>query len=209
MSNSSTIQTVQAPIEPVGNASDTERSLSRWIFERVKDFVSGRVLEIANGDGIVSPICKKHGIEVEVIDIDLIDKNFEEKHQALILAYDTIIVLNAREQIKKNNKYIISNCAQLLKQGGHLITRLPAQTALFNGLDQGFKQWKHYNFEYINKLLRKDCRILKTRYFLVDHNQQTQMIRIGKYNERVTLFNEWNSYSMLMGLSMIVVGQKR
>jgi hypothetical protein len=208
MSTSSTIQAVQASVAPVENASGTDGSLSRWIFERVKEFVGGRVLEIANGEGIVAPVCKQHGIEMEVMEIELVDEEFEERYDALMGAYDTLIVLNAGEQIKKD-KHIVSNCMQLLKQGGHLITRLPAQTALFNGLDQGFRQWKYNNLEYINKLLRKDCRILKTRYFLVDHYQQTPTIQIGKYNERVTLFNESNSNGIINGLSIIAVGQQR
>jgi hypothetical protein len=208
MSTSSTIQAVQGPVASTENAAGTDSNLTRWIFERVKEFVGGRVLEIAKGAGIIAPISKLHGIEVEVMEIDLADEEFEEKHEVLMGAYDTLIVLYAGEQIKKD-KHIVSNCTQLLKQGGHLITRLPAQTALFKGLDQGFKLWKYYNLEYINKLLRKDCRILKTRYFLVNHHQQTPPIWTGKYNERVSLFSESNTYDLINGLSMIVVGQKR
>jgi hypothetical protein len=195
-------------VQEAANDVKGEQSLAEWIFERAKAFVAGRTLEIAVGEGLVAPVCEGNGIKMEVMRIDLADEDFEERDEGLMGTYDTVIALGVGEQMK-NNRHIVSNCTYLLKRGGHLITRLPAQTALFNGLDQGFRRWKRYNLEYINKVLRPDCRMLKTRYFLVNHYQQTPTNQNGRYSERVTLFNESNSNGMLTGLSMLVIGQKR
>jgi hypothetical protein len=189
-------------------APDTGIGLQQWLFERVKDFIAGRVLEIAEGEGIIAPVCKQNGIHVDVMGIDLADEEFEERYVELLGMYDTLIVLHAGEQIK-NDRNIVTNTTQLLKQGGHLITRLPAYTALFNGLDQGFRGWKRFNLEYINKVLRKDYSIMKTRYFMIVNDLQPQPW-INKYSERVKLFNTDNSTGFnATGLSIIVAGKKR
>lgn len=185
--------------------ADAGISLQQWLYDRVEKFISGRVLEIAEGSGIIAPICEDH---VEVEQIDLGDEDFEERYAEMIGAYDTLIVLHAGEQFK-NDRNIAFNAALLLKQGGHIITRLPARTALYNGLNQGFRHWKRNNLEFISHVLRKDFSIMKTRYFIIADELQTAEW-ITKYSERVTLFNTENVTGLnAKGLSMIVVGRKR
>lgn len=185
----------------------TDIPLSEWIFERVREYVTGSVLEIGTATGNLAPICLQNNITADVISINLADESFDENYAGLIGAYDTVIALHEAAQII-NNRGILFNCKKLLKPGGHLITRLPARTALYKGLDQGFRRWKIYNLEFINKVLRKDFSIMKTRYFIVAKDQPSPQW-ISKYSERVTLiktdkatgFNE-------TGLSIIVVGKK-
>jgi hypothetical protein len=197
ISNQETLQT-----------SENGICLQQWIFERVHSFISGRVLEICDGAGIIAPISVQNGIPAEAKNVDLVDEEFEERYSELIGVYDTLIILNAGVQIK-NDQNIVYNSTLLLKQGGHLITRLPAITALYKELTQGFEYWKFHNLEFINKTLRKDFRIMKTRYFIIADGLKTEEWGT-KYRERVTPFNTENVTGFTgQGLSMIVVGRKR
>lgn len=182
--------------------------LSEWIYERVREFVTGRVLEIATGSGNLAPICMQNNLTTDVMPIDLTDESFDENYAQLLGAYDTVIALHIADQIA-GNRLIAANCKMLLKPGGHLITRLPARTALYKGLDQGFRRWKIYNLEYINKVLRRDYSIMKTRYFIIAGDLPAPAW-VSKYSERVTLINADKATGFNhAGLSIIVAGKKR
>ena len=199
---------LQTTISPNTALPTTDTPLSEWIFERVREFVTGRVLEIATTTGNLAPICLQNSVTTDVISIDLADESFNENYAHLLGSYDTVIALHIAYQIT-NNKLLVVNCKKLLKRGGHLITRLPARTALYNGLDQGFNHWKEYNLQFINKVLRKYFIIMKTRYFIVAHDQFSPQW-ISKYSERVTFFNESNARGFNeAGLFIVVVGKRR
>lgn len=207
MSNSSTIQTVQAPVE---NASGTDSSLSGWIFERVKAFLSGRVLEISNGAGHLAAHCAQNGTAIEVLPFNLNDELLSITSSDLIEAFDSVIVLNATHQVLNNNRQAIANCAKLLKDRGHIIIQLPACTALYNGLDQGFSRWKLYNVAFIYNILYPDFRIAKVRYFMVSDELPFPISRTSKYSTRMELFKKENAVDFeACGLFAIVIGEKR
>jgi hypothetical protein len=184
-------------------------SLSNWIFERVRPFVAGKILEIQPEHESHAIICMQLGITAEVLAINLSDAAFETNYTGLLGMYDTVIALHEGERMVMN-RGMVTHCAKLLKQGGHFITMLPARTALYNGLDQGLKHWKIRNKEFINTLLRKDFSIRKTRYCITSKDPPTTMQRVSKYSERVTIFSEAEArgYNQ-MGLAIIVTGRKR
>lgn len=175
---------------PVTISTTTQEQASSdlltWIFERIQPFVCGKVLEI--GEELMTPLLEANGISTAVSDDE---------------PYDTVIALEAGKQ----DRSVITGYVELLKPGGHFITIIPARTALFNELDQGFRTWKYKNIGHIHKLLRRDCRIIKTRFFLADQNITVAIRLANKYNERVALFK--NANNKLNGLSIIVIGQKR
>lgn len=182
--------------------------LNEWIYERVREFITGRVLEIATGSGNLAPFCEQNNLTTDVISIDLANESFDENYAQLLGAYDTVIALHISDQIA-SNRLLAINCKKLLKPGGHFITRLLARTALYDGLDQGFKRWTIYNHEFINRVLRKDYSIIKIRYFIIggDHPLRSW---VNKYSELVKLIKTDKAAGFnQVGLSIIVVGRKR
>ena len=199
---------LQTTISPNTALPTTDTPLSEWIFERVREFVTGRVLEIDTATGNLAPICLQNKVTTEVISINLADESFDQNYAALISVYDTVIALNIADQIA-GNRLLAVNCKKLLKPGGHLITRLPARTALYKGLDQGYRRWKIYNHEFINKVLRKDFSIIKIRYFMIA-SDLIFLTWVSKYSEGVTLINKDKATGFNQaGLSIIIVGRKR
>ena len=213
----STLQTTIPPNAPANEIHPTDLNLSAWIFERVREFVTGRVLEVSGGIGNLAPICLQNNVATDVISINLGDESFDENYAHLLASYDTVIALHIADQIARNRLLII-NCKKLLKPGGHLVTRLPARTALYKGLDQGVKNWFARNMIFINMLLGKDSEIIKVRYFILEEKSNSNQTDSHLSSESITIsaFNKWvpkfpTSTALdlcKIGLNIIVVVRK-
>lgn len=164
------------------------KRLNQWMFETIRPYVKGEVLEIGSGIGNISSFFVEAGIPITLSDLDLhycslLEKNFENENKvkgiyqldlanssfksayaSLLGRFDTVFALNVVEHIP-NDKLAIANAKLLLRRGGHLVVLVPAYTALYNGLDQGLEHWRRYNRHSLKKLLSKDFEILKTQYF--------------------------------------------
>ncbi len=158
------------------------------MFDTIRPFVKGSVLEIGSGIGNISSLFVQNGIPITLSDlepqycqklqyhfdrdpmvrgihqVDLAHSDFGTKYSHLLKKFDTVFALNVIEHIA-NDKLAIENAKQLLRKGGHLIVLVPAYTALYNGLDQGLEHWRRYNRKSIKELLSKDFEIMKTKYF--------------------------------------------
>lgn len=158
------------------------------MFDTIRPYVKGSILEIGSGIGNISDIFVQTGIPLTLSDldtrycgmlaekfhgepmvrgvyqIDLGHPGFENEYAELLGKFSTVFALNVVEHIP-NDKLAIANAKLLLRTRGHLIVLVPAYTALFNGLDQGLDHWRRYNRESLKKLLSKDFEILKTQYF--------------------------------------------
>ncbi len=164
------------------------KRLNQWMFNTIRPYVKGNVLEIGSGIGNISSVFVQAGIPLSVSDlsphycqmlkrnfdnepmvrgvyqIDLAHGSFETVYAGLMQGFDTVFALNVVEHIY-NDELAITNAKQLLRKRGHLIVLVPAYTALYNGLDMGLEHWRRYNRESLKKLLSKDFEILKTQYF--------------------------------------------
>ena len=207
MSTSPTLRHEHTTVSPA-DISATE-NLSRWIFERVQSFITGQVLEVNSGAGNLATYCSQQNIHTGVLPVNLYDDPLNTLHADLLNTLDTLIALHAAQNVVSYPQ-VITNCAKMLKKEGHLIIQLPTCTALYNGLNQGFRRWKLYNMQFIHKILSPHFRIMKTRYFMITDNDSPSSQQATKYSERVTQFNRANATDFNQtGLSVIVVGRKR
>ncbi len=164
------------------------RQLNQWMFDTIRPYVKGSILEIGSGIGNISNIFVQYGIPLTLSDldtrycrmledryagepmirgirsIDLGHADFENQYAELLGRFSTVFALNVVEHIC-NDKLAIANAKLLLRTRGHLIVLVPAYTALYNGLDKGLDHWRRYNRESLRKLLSNDFEILKTQYF--------------------------------------------
>jgi 2-polyprenyl-3-methyl-5-hydroxy-6-metoxy-1,4-benzoquinol methylase len=163
--------------------------LNDWMFESIRPYVKGRILETGSGIGNISSCFVQHGIPLAVSDysqhyrdflaqkfageplitgvfqLDLAENTFEERYPALIGQYDTVYALNVVEHIE-DHQLAIANCKKLLAPGGHLIILVPAYQFLYNGFDKELEHFRRYTRRSVKKLfVSQELDIIKTWYF--------------------------------------------
>ena len=159
---------------------------NKWMYETIKPYSKGRILEIGCGIGNISEFfindnfdivlsdLRDNYIEIvknkftnEVIKIDLVDVDFDTKHKDLIGTFDTVFALNVVEHIKDDHK-AIENCKKLLKNQGHLIILVPAYQTLFNNFDVELEHYRRYTQKSLKQLIKANqLNIIKTFSFNV------------------------------------------
>lgn len=140
---------------------------NRWMYETIRPFCKGRILEIGGGIGNISQCFLAEGKELvvtelqeeycdiirkrfagnenlkEVIALDIVDPEFETKYRTFFGTFDTVFALNVVEHIADDRK-AIANCKKLLKPGGNLIILVPAFQSLFNHFDTALGHFRRY-----------------------------------------------------------------
>lgn len=182
--------------------------LAKWIFRRGQDFVKGRVLEIGEGEGHVAKYCRREGVEVEVLNIDLANELFVITYKELLGTFDLVYVLLNGAELT-NNRSAVVNSAALLKSEGCLVAVLPCHTALYEGLEQGLSDWKSYNRRYIRTRIATHFNLEKFRFFeMMDHLPPLILVKNG-YEERVRFFEKTEvNHFVSIGLFTVAVASK-
>jgi len=148
-------------------------NFNRWMYNTIKPYCKGRVLEIGSGVGNISEFFIQDGFSIFLTDIresyceilknnfssnknvlgveniDLVDKDFDSKYARHLGTFDTLFALNVIEHIE-DDKLAIANCKKLLAPGGSLIILVPAFQGLYNTFD---KELYHFR-RYVRKQMR-------------------------------------------------------
>lgn len=164
-------------------------NFNKWIYETIKPFCNGEILEIGSGIGNISRFFLKDGYQItlsdvkityreklrdnfssfsnlrEIMHLDIASNDFEKEYQNYFCKYDTVFSLNVIEHVQ-NDDFTISNCYKLLKPNGILIILAPAYQILHNKLDTGLQHYRRYTKKSLNTLITKNkFRIIKSQYF--------------------------------------------
>ncbi len=164
-------------------------NFNNWMYQTIKPFCKGRILEIGSGTGNISKYFIKENYQIHLSDIrsgycdnlnkkyknepsflgvkklDLTDPLFDSKLSNLTNTFDTVFALNVVEHIK-DDELAISNCYKLLKPGGHLIILVPSYNVLYNTFDIGLGHFRRYNKKSLEQLfLSSRLKILHKQYF--------------------------------------------
>lgn len=164
-------------------------NFNRWMFESIKPYCKGNILEIGSGIGNISTFflenkqyifltdirdnyCsilknkfKENSYLLGVENIDLVHPNFETKYAKFIGQFDTVFALNVIEHIK-NDVLAISNANKLLKNGGNLIILVPAYQFLYNQYDKELFHFKRYVKNEVIEIFKKNnFEIINSFYF--------------------------------------------
>ncbi len=162
---------------------------NRWMYQTIRPYSKGKVLEIGSGIGNISAFFLDDGYSITLSDIrthyfedlknkfsgfvnlesaiqmDLVDDLFREKFSYLQGYFDTVFALNVVEHIEDDNR-AIQNCRYLLKEGGNIIILVPAYRSLYNGFDENLGHFKRYTKKTIEALLSKNnFSIIHSQYF--------------------------------------------
>ena len=162
---------------------------NKWMYDQFKDQLKGEVLEIGSGIGNISQLVINDGHSTtlsdyneeyyeklkkkfsqnknvrEIVSIDLLDPNFENKYSAYKEKFDSIFLLNVIEHIK-DDELAVKNCNYLLKNKGHLVLLAPAYSWLYSSFDKQLGHYRRYSLDSLKDLLKKEnFGILSGSYF--------------------------------------------
>jgi 2-polyprenyl-3-methyl-5-hydroxy-6-metoxy-1,4-benzoquinol methylase len=168
---------------------------NRWMYETIKPFCHGRILEIGGGIGNISQCFLNDGEELviselqneycqilkdkfsgysnlkDVIDLDIVDPDFDIKYTSLFGKFDTVFALNVVEHIADDQK-ALANCKKLLKKNGNIIILVPAFQTLFNQFDVALGHFRRYTAKTL-------LSVFKANKYSVIHQQYFNSIGIA------------------------------
>lgn len=185
----------------------TAPKLYEWIFERINSYIEGHGAELFLNEEPPAHFCKNSGIESDELFFNTTKAKTDETYLKQTGTYDWIIALHTSQQTARSCPSV-TYCGNLLKKNGVLIIQLPLYIALYNGLDEGFNTWTHYNITTINKTLQAKFNILKIRYYIVTQSPALITVNKSNYKDGLNLFNKTSDYDQ-EGLFAIVIGQKK
>lgn len=162
---------------------------NRWMYETIKPFCKGKVLEIGSGIGNISDFFMQDGFEILLTDIrqgyceklkskfsentyflgaetiNLTDPDFDSKFATYFGGFDTVFALNVVEHIYDDTLALI-NCKKLLKNDGHLVILVPSYQKLFNNFDTELGHYRRYTKASLAKVfLEAKLHIINKTYF--------------------------------------------
>ena len=166
-------------------------NFNRWMYNTIKPYCKGKVLEIGSGVGNISEYFIEDGFTIFLTDIrdsycevlrknfagrntilgveniDLVDNDFDAKYARHIGTFDTVFALNVIEHIE-DDKLAIANCKKLLAKGGNLIILVPAYQFLYNNFDKELYHFRRYlKKQMINLFNANDIPVIRSFYFNV------------------------------------------
>jgi len=162
---------------------------NRWMFDTIRPYCQGHVLEVGSGIGNISRLFLDNNIPLTASDlraeycqvlqqqfgrhlflrgitsIDLAMPDFETHYQDRLGQFDTVVALNVVEHIQ-DDEGAIRNCRSLLKPGGRLVILVPAYQLLYNLFDEELGHYLRYDNDSLEELLESaDLEVIHHQYF--------------------------------------------
>lgn len=165
------------------NSISSADKFNKWMYEQMKPYASGNILEIGSGIGNISKFLHANHKEItlsdirvnytrklkeefkgtQVLQINLVDEDFEDKHKNILGSFDFIFALNVIEHIE-DDSLAIQNIYKLLKKGGIVFILVPAYQVLYNHFDIALEHHRRYTKKTLQSLFPK-FKLLKSYYF--------------------------------------------
>jgi SAM-dependent methyltransferase len=164
-------------------------NFNRWMFETIRPYCTGPVLEVGSGIGNLSAFLLDGGHETHLSDLrprycqrlreafsrhpgcrgvyqlDLVHPEFGRAYSPLLARFGTVLALNVVEHIA-DDRGAISNCRRLLRPGGHLIILVPAYQFLYNRFDRELGHYRRYTRAALRRLFAvNDLEVVRSFYF--------------------------------------------
>ena len=162
---------------------------NRWMYDTITSFCNGEILEVGGGIGNISHCFLSDGKNLTITDLqdeycevikenlgdngklqqiicmDIVDPDFDIKHQFLFGKFDAVFALNVVEHIE-DDLLAIENCKKLLKSGGQLVILVPAFQFLFNSFDKALGHFRRYKKKgLVDLFLKNELQIVHSQYF--------------------------------------------
>ncbi len=170
------------------------KEFNRWMYQTIKPFLKGSILELGSGIGNISDYIIKDFSNVtlsdfnfyykehlekkyhnnknvkEIITLDL-QNNYFDKQNSATNTFDSIVLLNVIEHLA-NDALAIQLCNFLLKKNGNLIVLAPAYNFLYSQLDKILGHYRRYTIKSLS-------RQFSNHPFEIIHKQYFNLLGIG------------------------------
>lgn len=171
------------------NVIKEAKNFNMWMYETIKPFCKGEILEIGSGIGNISQFFIKDNFKILLTDIreeycsklgsdfignsnfigvenmNLTDGEFDKKFSKHLGQYDTVFALNVIEHIN-DDLLAIRNCKKLLRKDGHLLILVPSYQKLYNRFDVELGHYRRYNKHSLSKIfIKEEFEIIHRQYF--------------------------------------------
>ncbi|OGM76655.1 hypothetical protein A2210_01630 [Candidatus Woesebacteria bacterium RIFOXYA1_FULL_40_18] len=198
-----------------------------WLFEQIKRYLSGDILEVGAGIGNFTSRFKEYG-HVVAIDYDAGYENASygdiEKGKYFFRnrKFDTIVCMNVLEHIKDDRR-ALDNMRRLLRKKGRLVLLVPAHQWAFGVMDKNLGHYRRYTkIELSEKLQTSNFKLQTSKYLnwlgligwfingkalgkkVIPENQ----LGMFDYIARPFLLME-AIFEPPVGLSVLVIGEKK
>jgi 2-polyprenyl-3-methyl-5-hydroxy-6-metoxy-1,4-benzoquinol methylase len=159
---------------------------NKWMYETIRPFCSGKILEIGSGIGNISGFFIEDKADIYLTDIrenycevlrkkfsgasgvqqmDLTHPDFDLQYTNHLGKYDSVFALNVIEHIK-NDSLAIENCNKLLKPGGNLVILVPAYQQLYNRFDVELEHFRRYTKDQLGQIfISNKFQVVHAQYF--------------------------------------------
>lgn len=153
------------------NAIAEAPNLNRWMYETIRPFCKGKILEVGSGTGNISEYFLKDDYLITLSDLrqnycDIVSEKFRDYENLggvikldicgdvskCAEQFDTIFALNVVEHIEDHER-ALSNMRRMLKPNGKVIVLVPAHMQLYNSFDKELMHFRRYNRESLTGLL--------------------------------------------------------
>lgn len=180
-------------IDPEGMATlhaiEEAKAFNNWMYQTIKPYCKGNVLEVGSGIGNISECFLADGFDITLSDIrenycealknkfpsqsnlkgiivlDLVAPNFEQQYAHLLDNFDTVFALNVVEHIF-DDALALANCRKLLRKGGNLVILVPAYQFLYNRFDEELDHYRRYTQKTLNAIFTQNqLPIIHQQYF--------------------------------------------
>jgi SAM-dependent methyltransferase len=155
-----------------------------WMYEEVRPFAKGSILEIGSGIGNLSAFFVRDGYDItlsdvraqyteqlsrsfpgrRVLEMDLVHPDFSERYREHLGNYDLVFALNVVEHIR-DDRLALSNMRSLLRPGGVMFVLVPAYPFLFNHFDKALEHFRRYTRRSLSEVHPSGLAVIRTRYF--------------------------------------------
>ncbi len=161
---------------------------NEWMYDTIKPYCRGKILEIGSGIGNISQFFLRDRANlvlsdirttycdtlaqkfspthpnIEITQIDLVKMNFLEEYAPFIGQFDTVFALNVVEHIE-HDSLALYHIHQLLKPGGTVIILVPAYQTLYNHFDEALGHYRRYTKRTLSQLVNENFELIHQQYF--------------------------------------------
>ena len=163
-------------------------NFNRYMYETIKDYCAGHILEIGAGIGNISEHFINDGASIHLTDIrdnyievlkgkydstashvsklDIADPAFDSLYAHMFNSFDTVFALNVVEHIKED-AVSIRNIYKLLRPGGRIVILVPAYNILYNSFDRALEHYRRYTKKSLINIIKPSFNIVHNQYFNV------------------------------------------
>ncbi len=151
---------------------------NRWMYETIKPWCKGEILEVGSGIGNISRCFLEDGFSISLSDLrqnyldylqesfsghpglkaihnlDLVHPDFDTVYAPLLGSFDTVFALNVVEHIQ-DDVLAMSNIRKLLKTGGNAVILVPAYQTLYNRFDKELEHYRRYTKKTLGDVFGK------------------------------------------------------